>query len=145
MHKGVPIFLLLLTPLLLAPAARAEASFDKLSHELVAPCCWKEALAAHRSPAADAARTELHDLIAEGKSESEIRNWFVDKYGERILLTPQGDKAQALFWIPIAAGAAGLLAAAFLLRRWAVGRRAAPLAAPGPAPALHIDDSEWDW
>ncbi|MEZ5362812.1 MAG: cytochrome c-type biogenesis protein CcmH [Bryobacterales bacterium] len=129
---------------MLASAARAEASYDKLSHELVAPCCWKEALAAHRSPAADAARTELHGLIAEGKSESEIRDWFVDKYGERILLTPQGDKAQALFWTPVVAAAIGLLAAAFLLRRWVAGRTAR-LASPGPAPVLHIDDSDWDW
>ena len=128
--------------LAVTPSLFGAADYDKLANELVAPCCWKEALALHRSPAAEAAQAELRGLIGEGKSEGEIRDWFVAKYGERILLTPTGDKAQALFWAPILAAILGLIAGGFALRRWTT-RRAAPAA--GPPAALDLDDSEWDW
>jgi cytochrome c-type biogenesis protein CcmH len=129
----------------LAPAALAGADYDKLAHELVAPCCWQEALALHRSPAADQARAELRGLIEEGKTEDEIRAWFVANYGERILLTPEGGKAQALFWGPILVVIAGLLAGGFALRRWTIRRAARPAPAVGPAATIDLDDSDLDW
>lgn len=134
---------LILTAIVAAAACFAtDAPYDKLANELVAPCCWKEALAQHRSPAADEARAEFRTLVAEGRSEAEIRDWFVAKYGERILLTPAGGKARALFWIPIAGAAFALSMAVFALRRWSAKRsRSAGLA---PAIAV-VDDSEWDW
>lgn len=116
--------------------------YDELASELVAPCCWKEALTRHRSPAADQARAELRAQIAEGKSKDEIRAWFVAKYGERILLTPSGEKARALFWAPVLAVVLGLIAGGAVLRRWTT-RRAAPVS--GPPAALDVDESEWDW
>lgn len=96
----------------------------------------------HRSPAADEARAELRGLIDEGKTEPEIREWFVGKYGERVLLTPTGEKAQALFWAPILTAALALIVGGLALRRWTM-HRAAPVAAP--AATLDLDDSEWDW
>ena len=127
---------------MLAPGAYATAGYDQLANELVAPCCWKEALALHRSPAADQARAELRQLIGEGKTDAEVREWFVAQYGERILLTPAGEKGQALFWAPAIALLLGLLAGAAALRKW-IARRPAP--ATGPPAALDLDDSEWDW
>ena len=124
------------------PYAESEALYDDLAAELVAPCCWKESLAQHRSPAADAARAELRAQIAEGKSEDEIRARFVAQYGERILLTPEGNKALALFWAPALAILAGLAAGVFALRKW-MRRRPAP--AGGPPAGFDLDDSEWDW
>ena len=128
--------------LLIAPAAVAAASYETLARELVAPCCWKEALALHRSPAAEEARAELRRLVAEGKTDAQIREWFVGRYGERVLLTPSGDKGQALFWAPVLAGLAALIAGAAVLRKWTAHRTRSPaeyFAASG------LDDSEWDW
>lgn len=127
------------------PGAWAAADYDKLANELVAPCCWQEALALHRSPAADQARVELRGLIEEGKTEDEIRAWFVANYGERILLTPTGEKAQALFWAPILAVVLGLLAGGVALRRWTMRRAVQAAPAAGPAATIDLDDSEWDW
>jgi cytochrome c-type biogenesis protein CcmH len=128
--------------LMLAPGPLVGASYDELAEDLVAPCCWKEALTLHRSPAADEARAELRALIDEGKTEGEIRAWFVAKYGERILLTPDGEKGRALFWGPVLAGMLGLAAGLTALRKWSA--TGAVRARPAAEPAA-LDDSEWDW
>ncbi len=127
---------------LLAPAAFAQTRYDALAAELVAPCCWKESLATHRSPAADTARAELRNLVAEGRTAAEIRERFVSKYGARILLTPDGGLGAALFWTPILGALLGTIAGVAALLRW---RRTRLAAAPSSPAAFSLDDSERDW
>ena len=143
MRRWLPI---LLGFALLTPAAQpGEDLYNRLAAELVAPCCWQESLTLHRSPAADEARAELRGLIAEGRSEEEIREAFVARYGERVLITPRGGKSDALFWPPLLAFAAGLAIAAFFLSRLLRRARRASRPAPAGGPSVEIDDRDLDW
>lgn len=109
-----------------------------IEERFLAPCCWRENLAAHRSPEAEAMRAELRQLLESGKTEDEIVAFYVAKYGQRILREPQGDQAVWLQVIPILGIAAGvLLVAGYIVH----ARRRVPQLTPetGPVP----DDEDW--
>jgi cytochrome c-type biogenesis protein CcmH/NrfF len=57
----------------------------------------------HDSPAADKARLEVVALMRAGKSDRQIKDSFIQEYGERILAEPEGSKATVLTAVPIAA------------------------------------------
>jgi cytochrome c-type biogenesis protein CcmH/NrfF len=131
----------------LAPAAESEVHLDaaqkavyqKVCQSLIAPCCWRESVAMHRSPASLQAREEVAAMIVAGKSEREILDDFVARYGARVLIEPEGGRAQWLYVIPILVLALGSIAAI----RFLLGRVGRPRLA-GPSSAV-VDDSEWDW
>jgi cytochrome c-type biogenesis protein CcmH/NrfF len=57
--------------------ATQMATYQRLCQSLVAPCCWRESVAQHRSPESLKSRDEIAAMIVAGKSEREIRNDFV--------------------------------------------------------------------
>lgn len=122
--------------------ASQQARYQKLCESLVAPCCWSESVAMHRSPQVLQARDEVAALILQGKSDQEILDDFVARYGVRVLIEPAGGSAHWLYVLPVLALLAGALwAMGHLLN---LGRRPRPQGAatsPPPAP----DDSEWEW
>ena len=79
-------------------------------------------------------RAELKQMIAEGKSDEQITAAFVDKYGGVVRSTPTTSGFDLTAWvIPFVALAAGMLAVAFVVRKW---RSQNPEAAPAvPADA----------
>ena len=139
---------LLLLSLALAPALSADlnpeqqAAYDRLTHQLVAPCCWTEAAATHRSPAADEVRREIISALVAGRSEPEVLAAMKARYGERILIVPEGGKAELLFWAPVLLLLLTSVFAGWTVRALIRRRRAAP-AADGPI--AEIDESEIDW
>jgi cytochrome c-type biogenesis protein CcmH/NrfF len=74
--------------------------FSKVSHELIAPCCWREPIAIHRSEAAFQVLDEVQLLVASGRSEEEIKAIYVARYGTRILADPPGIQGKWLYVIP---------------------------------------------
>ena len=54
--------------------------YDKLTHELIAPCCWREPIAIHRSAEVLQMLEEVEQLVAEGRSEDEIKSIYVARY-----------------------------------------------------------------
>ncbi len=95
-----------------------EAITQRLEGMLIAPCCFVNTVAEHRSPLSDRVREEVRAMVASGATETEILDSFVAKYGERILAAP---KPQGFNWLayvlPIVALAAGLVVVAFTLHR----------------------------
>jgi cytochrome c-type biogenesis protein CcmH len=91
--------------------------YQKICQSLVAPCCWRESVAMHRSRESLQARDEIAEMIAAGRSEREILDDFVARYGTRVLIEPPGRRAQWLYVIPILALLVALLAAVRYLRR----------------------------
>jgi hypothetical protein len=82
-----------------------------------------------RHPAGDRAGVDADERLAAGDSPEQVREYFVARYGEWILLAPRRRGFNLLVWgFPIAAVVVGFVAVAFLLRRWT--RRPAP-APPG--------------
>ena len=101
-----------------------------LATELRCPDCEGLSVADSSTSTARAIRTEIRHLVAQHRSEAEIRQVYVDRYGESILLRPESSGLSLLVWVlpvlAVLAGAGGLLVA---LRRW----RAAPRLAPDAA------------
>jgi len=98
--------------------ADQQRVYDRAARQLVAPCCWREPVSAHRSEASLEVRREAAALARAGRSERQILDAMKARYGERILIVPEGGKAAWLFWTPAAVLAAGLLTAALALNRW---------------------------
>ncbi|MGO9261094.1 MAG: cytochrome c-type biogenesis protein CcmH [Bryobacteraceae bacterium] len=98
---------------LLAPADDVRRIQDRF----LAPCCWRQSVAVHDSPVAREMRDEIATFASEGRTEEQIVDYYVARYGERILRQPRG---QAWIWLnagPIVASIAGLAAVVLFLAR----------------------------
>jgi cytochrome c-type biogenesis protein CcmH len=88
-------------------ASLPEAEVREIEGRFIAPCCWHENLAVHDSPIAREMRQEIEKLAASGKTESEIVDYYVARYGERILRVPRGTPYWFLLVTPFLALGAG--------------------------------------
>lgn len=124
------------------PLAGAPADLTrKLQARFIAPCCWSESVAVHRSESAAQMRSEIAAMVDAGRSEQEIVAHYVALHGERILLEPRGLKLTWLTAVPVVALAAGgVFVARYLKRRSPVE---APAAAPAAAVTVPDDELEW--
>jgi cytochrome c-type biogenesis protein CcmH len=108
---------------------RAEPSrARRIEERFIAPCCWRESVAVHRSEVATGMRAEIERMVAQGASEDQIVDSYVVRYGEKILMEPRGAARIWLTTIPlgaIAMATAGL--AVLFIRR----RREPPGSTPG--------------
>lgn len=77
------------------------AVYNRLTHQLIAPCCWREPIAVHRSPEAVQMLEEVERLVASGRTEAEIKSFYVGQYGDRILADPEGHTGKWLYAVPI--------------------------------------------
>ena len=96
--------------------AEQRGRYDRLTHELIAPCCWREAIAIHRSQEALQMLDEVEKLVVEGRSEDEIRNIYVARYGPRILADPPGVSKYWLYLLPFSLLTWFMIGAVFRLR-----------------------------
>jgi cytochrome c-type biogenesis protein CcmH len=96
-------------------AERAQA----LSSELRCPDCEGLSVADSSTSSARAIRADVRRRLASGESEAVVRQAYVDRYGESILLKPEGSGLGVLVWglpVVVFVVAAGGLAFAFV--RW---------------------------
>jgi cytochrome c-type biogenesis protein CcmH/NrfF len=98
-------------------ATRNEAACSRLYNAFVAPCCWHESVGLHQSPQAEQMRREIAELVGAGKTEPEIRALYIARYGERILVEPEGLKRLILNVIPWTALALGFVYLVNFVRR----------------------------
>ena len=106
-----------------APAARAE----RLATELRCPVCQGLSVADSPSITSNDIRADIRRRIAAGESDADIRQAYVDRYGDWILLRPRARGFTALLWaLPAAAVVVAGALLALALRRW---RTQAPLEA----------------
>jgi cytochrome c-type biogenesis protein CcmH len=126
----------------LAAMAAATPDVQRIQNRFVAPCCWQESVAVHRSEAAAEMRAEIGQMVAAGKTEDQIVSDYVARYGERILLEPLGSKLLWLRLIPVAAVALALVGLILLIRR--LRRRPPPPAATHTAALPALPDLDLD-
>lgn len=122
-------------------AETPDQAIHRLQEKFMAPCCWAESVAVHRSEAAAEMRVEIARLYKQGVSEQEITQRYVSQYGERILMIPSGSKFTWLMVIPVSL----MLAAAFSLLAFLRRRAQMEPAAPEPARLATVPDEEIDW
>jgi cytochrome c-type biogenesis protein CcmH len=69
-------------------AGDIEKRARKLEDRLMAPCCMANTVAEHYSPSAFAMRQEIREMLAAGKTEDEILEYYVEEHGSLILSRP---------------------------------------------------------
>lgn len=103
------------------PPARPleDATAYEIASELRCVVCQNLSVADSPSEMAAQMRAIVRERLAAGDSPDQVRDYFVQRYGEWILLKPRREGFNLLVWgFPIAAVALGLAAVVLLLRRW---------------------------
>lgn len=130
------------SPIAVATAAEPQTTLPAMEQQVMCVVC-RTPLSVANGPQADAERRQIRELIAEGKSEQQIKDVLVAQYGERVLALPNDDGFNlAVYLVPIAAVAVALALLALALPRW---RRHARVRAAAPAatvPALSAEDAQ---
>jgi cytochrome c-type biogenesis protein CcmH len=90
-----------------------EQRLITISEEMRCLVCQNESLAGSRSDLANDLRREIRTLIKEGKSDEQIRNFMVERYGDFVLYRPPVKPITWLLWLGpfliLLLGIAGLL------------------------------------
>jgi len=107
-----------------------EARYIELGSELMCICGDRQLLAGPYAcnmpgcPSIGGMRAELRKLIADGKTNDEIRAAFVEKYGIKVLAAPPTEGFSITAWLtPPAAFAVGLFVIASYIRKHRVDER----------------------
>lgn len=118
-----------------AGAIAPETSLPVIERQVMCVTC-KIPLNVAESPQADRERALIRRLIAEGKSEAQVKNALVGQYGPAVLGLPASKGFDlAAYLVPVAVVLALLALLALLLPSWRRHSRASATAAPS-APKL---------
>lgn len=122
-----------------APVADIEEETRAVSAELRCVVCQNLSVADSPSEMAQQMRASVREQLQAGKSPQEIKDFFVSKYGEWVLLAPTNTGFnRLLWWLPLTVLVVGVIAALLLARRWAARRasRVVPEIEPSVAARL---------
>lgn len=100
------------------PDPALQARYSALTHELRCMQCQNQSIADSPVGLASDLRGEVRDMLLAGKSDEQIRDFMVARYGEFILFRPRFSPRNAWLWIlPAALLALGAVVAVRVLRQ----------------------------
>lgn len=121
--------------------AAEERRFHDLLVELRCVMCQNQSLADSDAQIARDLRREVLDLMREGRSDAEIRDFLVQRYGEFVLYRPRVSSTTWLLWFgPALVVLGGAVVAFRLSRRDGAGKTGEAAAAPASS-----DDDPQEW
>lgn len=92
--------------------------FKALTGELRCTVCQNESLSESTAPLARDIRMEVFSMLQEGRSDFEIRNFMVDRYGDFVLYRPPLASHTILLWGgPLLLLIGGLIGALFVIKK----------------------------
>jgi len=98
--------------------------FQALSKELRCPKCQNQNLADSNSPIAADLRKELYELLQQGKADSEIVDFMVNRYGEFVLYRPRVSELTYVLWFgPAVLILLGIIVVIVVVRRKPVDKK----------------------
>lgn len=100
-----------------------------IAKDLRCAVCQNQPVSESNAPLAQDMRAIIREQIAAGKSDDEIRNYFVERYGDYVLMKPPARGFGVLVWIGPLALFAVIAVGGFLFLR----RRLRATAPPAPA------------
>jgi cytochrome c-type biogenesis protein CcmH len=109
----------------MAEDPKLEARLVDISQELRCLVCQNESLASSHAELADDLRQEVRELLRSGKSDQEVKDFLVSRYGDFVLYRPE---VKPLTWVLWFGPFVLLVMAAIFLGMYLRQRRA--LAAP---------------
>ncbi len=96
-----------------------QLRFDHLSQQFRCLVCQNESLAESNAPLAKDLRFQIYQMVKQHKSNQEIENFLVDRYGDFVTFRPPVDKVTYLLWF----GPLLLLLLALARLAWLVRQR----------------------
>ncbi|MCL7927521.1 MAG: cytochrome c-type biogenesis protein CcmH [marine benthic group bacterium] len=126
---------------------RAEEELDakaaEIAAELRCPVCRNQAVVESNAELSREMQALVRERLVAGDSPDEVKEYFVSRYGEWILLEPQRRGINWVVWIlPFLALAAGAVLAVILVRKWAAAG-SGDEAAVEPAAVLSDENERW--
>jgi cytochrome c-type biogenesis protein CcmH len=113
------------------PDARVEERLRVLAEELRCLVCQNQTIADSTAPLALDLRNQIRQQVAAGRTDDQIRDYMVQRYGDFVLYKPPLKATTVLLWIgPFLLLAAGVVVFVRVTRR----------AAPAAQPAAHGAD-----
>ena len=95
-----------------------EDLYIKLEKEIMCPVCDGQTLDQSQSLIAEDMKNSIKEKIGEGYNESEIKNYFVERYGENVLAYPSVSGFNLLAYIvPIIGLVFSILIFSFYIRK----------------------------
>ncbi|GAA5101534.1 cytochrome c-type biogenesis protein [Wohlfahrtiimonas larvae] len=94
-----------------------EKRFNSLITDLRCPKCQNQNLADSDAPLAKDLKDRVYDMINDGRSDSEILTFMVDRYGDFVLYTPPVKPITWFLWFGPAIILIGVLIIIFTRRR----------------------------
>ncbi|HSY07680.1 MAG TPA: cytochrome c-type biogenesis protein [Steroidobacteraceae bacterium] len=76
-----------------------EARYLELTHELRCMQCQNESIADSPVGLASDLRREVRTMVLAGKTDEDVRNYMVSRYGEFILFRPRFSARNAWLWL----------------------------------------------
>lgn len=109
--------------LLLGPKTGADRRAEAIGQGIRCPVCQGESIADSPSTTAQEMMEIVHEQVAAGRSDEEIREFFAARYGRWVLLDPGlSVETLALWALPLLAAVGGVV----VLRRQLADREPAP-------------------
>lgn len=125
-------------PGLVPLSPKLELRAQRIGKKLRCPVCQGMSIADSPSSMARAQLDKVRDLVVQGKSDQEILDYFVARYGQWILLEPSHQGFAGLVWLlPVLV----LLGGAALIVR-VVRTPASPASTPDPAVATDAAEAD---
>lgn len=112
--------------------------FRTLTEELRCPKCQNQNIADSDSPIALDMRAEIYQMLQEGKTNQEIEEFLVDRFGEFVRYRPPVTNSTLLLWY----GPAALLGAGFVILGVILYRRKRASIKQAQANAAHLNSQE---
>jgi cytochrome c-type biogenesis protein CcmH len=91
-----------------------QAQYQRMTHELRCMQCLNTSIADSQVDLASDLRNEVRDLVEAGKTDEEIRQFMVDRYGEFILFRP---RSPWLYILPVLFVLIGVIVAVRVIRQ----------------------------
>ncbi len=127
----VLIALLILTTTSVSAQQPTADEINVVAKKLSCPTCTGINVADCPTETCAQWRAKIGEMLAEGKSEQEILDYFAVRYGDHVLQVPPKRGFYVLVWaLPVMAILAGLAWLTYLLRGWSRRRAAVPAEYP---------------
>ena len=106
----------------MAQDPQLEARVEVLSQELRCMVCQNESLASSRAELANDLRNEVRELIRSGKSDQEVKDFLVARYGDFVLYRPEVKPLTWVLWFGpfVLLGVAAIFLGVYLRQRRAL-------------------------
>ena len=96
-----------------------EALTKAVAGQLRCPVCQGLSIQDSPSELSQQMRTVVKEQLASGKSEREVKDYFISKYGEWILLEPQAHGFNILIYaLPAVLVVGGIIFLVFIVKKW---------------------------